>query len=128
MIPILEQETFDKVSSKSSLIEMNRDQQRTESPRKVNTKEPVDYAYKIDLAALSEKSTEKSFHLRIFQKVDKIINIYPKGERISRLCGQKVGRIDNETQVKAGVFEWRSLTNRTKDCIYLVVPMARAPA
>jgi hypothetical protein len=99
MIPILEREIFDEVSSISSLIEMNRDRQRTESPRKVNTEEPGDYAHKIDFAALSEKSTEKSFHLRIFQKVDKIIGINPKGEWISRLCGQRVGRIDNETQV-----------------------------
>jgi hypothetical protein len=44
----------------------------------VNSKEPVKGPHKIYLAPLRKKRTEKGLHHKIFQKVDKIIDIETK--------------------------------------------------
>jgi hypothetical protein len=47
----------------------------------VDAKEPVYNAHKVDLAALSKKPTEKSFDCRIFEKINKVLNIETKRKR-----------------------------------------------
>ncbi len=66
LISVLEGETFDKVCSKTGLVEMDGNRQWSDPPWEVNTKELVNNPHKIYLAPLSKKTTEKGLHWRIF--------------------------------------------------------------
>jgi len=74
-------EAFDKIGSKTRLVEMNRDQRRSDAPCEVNPKEPFNNIHKIHLTVLGQETTEERFDGRIFRKINKVIDIEAKCER-----------------------------------------------
>jgi hypothetical protein len=102
---------------------MDDDRSRCDAPGKVNTKEPSNNAHEIHLTALGKETTEQSFNRCIFGKVDKIVHVEAKRERVVQLGSSRVQRILDETQVKARIFEGRSEANRNKNGIDFVVPV-----
>jgi hypothetical protein len=94
-------ETFNKASSKARLVEMHGHWSRGNAPREVYAKEPIYNAHNINLAAFSKKPTEKSFDCRIFGKINKVVSTETKRKRIIWLCARRIGRVDNETWIKA---------------------------
>ena len=77
-------EAFNKIGSKTRLIEMDRNRGRRDSPREMNSKEPLNNTHEIDFASLSQQTAEQSFDGRIFGKVHEVVNVETKGEGRSR--------------------------------------------
>ncbi len=71
--------TLDKVRGKTRLVEMDSYQRRGDTPQKNNTKKPFNNSHEIDLATFSKKTTEEGFDRGIFQKIDKVVEVHPKG-------------------------------------------------
>jgi hypothetical protein len=111
LISVLEGETFNKGSSKVGLVEMHGHWSQGNVPREVDAKEPVYNAHKVDLAALSKKSTEKSFDCQTFGKINKVVNIETKRKRRSWTHARRIGRVDNETWINAWALKRRSQTD-----------------
>jgi hypothetical protein len=73
-------EGFNKIGSKTRLIEMDRNRVRRDSPREMNSKEPLNNTHEIDFASLSQQMAEQSFDGRIFGKVHEVVNVETEGE------------------------------------------------
>jgi hypothetical protein len=69
--------TFDKVRGKTRLVEMHSYQRRGDT--KMNTKTPFDNTHIINLATVTKKTIEERFDRKIFQEIDKVVNLHPKG-------------------------------------------------
>jgi hypothetical protein len=126
LISVLEGGTFDKVCSKTGLVEMDGDQQWSDPPWEVNSKKPVNNPHIIYLAPLTKKMTEKGLHHRIFQKVDEIVNIETKWDGRLQFCARRIWRVDNKARIETRIFEGRSETNGAKCGIDFIIPMSRA--
>jgi hypothetical protein len=73
-------EAFNKIGSKTRLIEMDPNGGRHDSPREMNSKEPLNNTHEIDFASLSQQTAEQSFDGRIFGKVHEVVNVETEGE------------------------------------------------
>jgi hypothetical protein len=71
--------TFDKVHGKTRLVEMDSYQRRVDTPQKMSTKKPLDNSHEIDPATFSKKTTEEGFEHWIFQEIDEVVDVHPKG-------------------------------------------------
>ena len=117
-----------KIRSKPRLIEVDCYQQRSNTPRDVDAQEPVENTHEVNFAPLSKELTKEIFNCRIFWEINKVVNVETQGGRNVRFGTKWIGGILNETRIEAWIFQWRSKTNRTKDCIYFVMPVTRVLA
>jgi hypothetical protein len=70
---------FDEVCGKIRLVEMDSYKRRGDAQKKMNTKKPFNNSHEINLATFSKKTTEEGFNRRIFQEIDKVVNVNPEG-------------------------------------------------
>jgi hypothetical protein len=78
------EEAFDKIGGEARLIKIDRNGGRSDWPRKMNAKEPLNNTHEIDFATLRQQTTKQSFDGRIFRKVDEVVNVETEGEGRSR--------------------------------------------
>ena len=76
-------EAFNKIGSKTRLIEMDHNGSRRDLPQEMNAKEPLNNTHEIDFASLSQQMAEQSFNGRSFGKVHEVVNVETKGEERS---------------------------------------------
>jgi hypothetical protein len=72
-----------------------------------------------------EKVLKLSFNSRVFQEVDKVVNVKAQCERMRGRTAGGVLWVTDKSGVKAGVFQGGGETNRNKNSINFVVPMLR---
>ncbi len=114
---------FDKMGCKTSLAEVYLDEVGCDHPLEVCTHEPFDGTHEINCGVFFKEAFKFDFNCRVFQEVNKIIDVNTKCERRRGRGLQRVQWINFVTAEQAWVISILLQANLVQDFAYLVIPV-----
>jgi hypothetical protein len=78
LIPGVAKETFNEIGCKTRLVEMNGDRIRSNPPREMDPKKPLNDPHEINFTAFTKEMTEESLNCGVCREVYEVVNVKPK--------------------------------------------------